>query len=499
MPDRSRRRALTRSTMATVLCATLAACYGPLKLADQTPAPARYTEATSSDATPPDDAALAVWWQQYHDETMTYVVTTALAQNQDIRIAAGRLDEARATIDAARSQLFPTIGAGVDGLRYYGGPTSLEFQQLLGVNDLTAQMWRGALQAQWEVDVFGRGRDRLSATKSLATAAAGDVEAVRLSVAAAAADLYINYRGLQQQHDLLRASESIASDFVTIAQKSFTAGVVLSTDIRVAQAGLAQVRARLADVDVAIAQARLGLENLCALPPGSLTQRLAGTGVLPSALPAIGPGQPIDLMRRRPDLIAAQARLEASIRQSDAARKNYWPTFSLAGTLARNGWQLAGQTLAPSTFWLFNIAAMVPLIDFGARKSQVDASDARAQQALAMYDKTAMTALFDVERALARLSRQAEVLASRREEVAQRNRVLSNVQRQYAVGDNGRLDIDQSRLALLESQSAQVREQVAQLQAQVALFRAMGGGWQANATPGEHAAADTTDMRTDTQ
>lgn len=488
IPDRRyrrpMRRPIIRALTVTLLGALLSACYGPLNLPDRTSLPTTYSEAASDAQTdpnvtvPPDDAALAVWWQQYHDDTMTFVVTTALAQNQDIRVATSRLDEARATIDAARSQLFPRIGAGVDGLRYYGGPTALEFQQLLGVNDLSAQMWRGAFQAQWEVDVFGQGRDRLSATKSLAAAAAGDVEAVRLSVASAAVDLYLTYRGLQQQQELLTASESIASDFVSIAEKSFKAGVVLSTDIRVAQAGLAQVRARLAEVNVGIAQARLGLENLCALPPGSLTQRLDANAPLPAALPAISPGQPIDLMRRRPDLIAAQARLEASISQTDVARKNYWPTFSLAGTLARNGWELAGQTLAPSTFWLFNVAAMVPLIDFGARKSQVDASDARARQALALYDKTAMTALFDVERALARLSRQSEVLASRREEVAQRKRVLANVQRQYALGDNGRLDIDQSRLALLESQSSQLREQVAQLQAQVALFRAMGGGWQ---------------------
>lgn len=475
---------------AAVLGTLLSACYGPLNLPDRTTLPATYTENVSPAAVPPDDAALAIWWQQYHDDTMTFIVTTALARNADIRVAVGRLDEARATIDAARSQLFPRIGAGVDGLRYYGGPTALEFQQLLGVNDLTAQMWRGAFQAQWEVDVFGQGRARLSATKSLAAAAAGDVEAVRLSVAAAAVDLYIAYRGLQQQHALLTASKSIASDFVTIADKSFKAGVVLSTDIRIAQAGLAQVQARLAEVDVAIAQARLGLESLCVLPPGSLAQRLAAAGPLPTALPAIAPGQPIDLMRRRPDLIAAQARLEASMSQSDVARKNYWPTFSLAGTLARNGWELAGQALAPSTFWLFNVAAMVPLIDFGARKSQVDASDARARQALALFDKTAMTALFDVEGALARLSRQSEVLASRREEVSQRNRVLSNVQRQYSVGDNGRLDIDQSRLALLESQSAEVREQAAQLQAQVALFRAMGGGWQMSTTPDGSAPTD---------
>jgi outer membrane protein TolC len=181
---------------------------------------------------------------------------------------------------------------------------------------------------------------------------------------------------------------------------------------------------------------------------------------------------------RRPDLIAARDRLFASVKQSDAARLNYWPTFSLSALLARNGWEIAGQNLGPSTFWLFGAVAAMPLIDFGARESQVESSDAQAQQALRAYEKTASGALYDVEQALSRLKRQEQLQQARNEEVARRNEVLRKTTRQFTVGDVGRIDIDQARVALLESQAALVREQVGQLQAQVALFRAMGGGWQ---------------------
>jgi outer membrane protein TolC len=149
----------------------------------------------------------------------------------------------------------------------------------------------------------------------------------------------------------------------------------------------------------------------------------------------------------------------------------------LSALLARNGWTIAGQSLGASTFWLFGGALALPLIDFGARQSVVEATDAQAQQAFFAYEKAAAGALFDVEQALARLRRQQAVLAKRGEEVSQRSEVLRKAQEQYRVGDVGRIDIDRARVELLDSQSALLNERVGLLQAQVALFRAMGGGW----------------------
>ena len=357
-------------------------------------------------------------------------------------------------------------------------PTLLEFQEFLGVNDLNAQFWRVGLQTQWEVDLFGRGRARLAAAHAVTSAAAGDAEAVRLSIVATVADLYLTLRGLQQQLVLLEQSHQIAADFVVIAQHSFTAGVVLSTDVDAARAGLAQVEARQRDVTEAVIRTRLLIEALCVADPGALAGELDANNALPQPAPDIAPGQPVDLLMRRPDLIAAQARLLARVKESDAARLNYWPTLSLSALLARNGWTIAGQSLGASTFWLFGGVLALPLIDFGARQSVVEATDAQAQQAFFAYEKAAAGALFDVEQALARLRRQQAVLAKRGEEVSQRNEVLRKAQEQYRVGDVGRIDIDRARVELLDSQSALLNERVGLLQAQVALFRAMGGGWQ---------------------
>jgi len=481
MPDRHSRVAGRRLLLAFLLAGVTCACTGPLKLSAPAQLPQHFTEAApepSGGAATPSDAQLAQWWTQFDDPVLTELIGQALEHNYDIAIAATRVDQARASVTGARSQLLPSAGFGLEGARYHGGETELEFQELLGVNDLNAQFWSAGLQTQWEIDVFGRGRARLAAAHALASAAAGDAEAVRLSIVATVADLYMTYRGLQQQRALLAQSHQVAADFVVIADRSFAAGVTLSTDIDVARAGLAQVDARQQDVDAAISAARLSIENLCVVAPGSFNDELESSTALPKLLPDITPGQPVDLLMRRPDLIAARERLLASVKQADAARLNYWPTVSLSALLARNGWVLAGRSLGASTFWLFGAALSLPLIDFGARESQVQAADAQAQQALLAYEKAASGALNDVEQALARLRRQQQLLAARNQEVSRRQEVLRKVMEQYRVGDIGRIDIDQARVALLESQSALVREQVGLIQSQVALFRAMGGGWQ---------------------
>jgi NodT family efflux transporter outer membrane factor (OMF) lipoprotein len=478
-------RSMWRTTrqlhLAALVVAIASGCTGTLKLDSPKALPQSFNEASPEAAnahTSLSDEQLATWWTQFNDPALTQLIETAIAHNYDISIAAARVDQARSTVRLARSQLLPSVGVGAQAASYHGGETALEFQEFLGINDLDAQFWRVGLQTQWEIDVFGRGRARLAAARASTLAAAGDAEAVRLAVIGGVADLYMTYRGLIRQRELLAQSHQIAADFVVIAEQSFKAGVVLSTDIDVARAGLAQVEARQQDVETAISAAQLSLENLCAVQPGELTATLSSVSGLPTPLPDITPGQPVDLLMRRPDLIAARDRLYASMKQSDAARLNYWPTFSLSALLARNGWDIAGRGLGPSTFWLFGAAAALPLIDFGARESQVESSDAQAQQALQAYEKAASGALFDVEQALSRLKRQQDLQRARNEEVARRNEVLRKTTRQFTVGDIGRLDIDQARLALLDSQATLVREQVGQLQAQVALFRAMGGGWE---------------------
>lgn len=474
--SRQARRRLRGVALVSAL-ALGAGCAPALKLDQAQTVPESYSEAHSGAGRQTDAQNLAQWWERFHDPLLTRLVSSALEHNYDVRLAVERVAQAQAGALGAFSRLFPSIGAGAKGTRYDGGDTDLVLLQPFGIDRLEFDRWQTGLQASWELDLFGQGRARLAAARELGKAAQADVQAVKLSVAASVADMYVNYRGLQKQQQLMLESQTIADEVMQIAERSFDAGVVQSTDIDLARADASQLRARLAELDAALAQLRLNLENLCVLPPGALTQELNQTAAMPVLPGPIAPGQPADLLLRRPDLVAAQARFEASWRQSDLARLNYLPRLSLGAVLGRSGIHTGGRSLGASGFWMADLVFALPLIDFGARKAEVQLADAQSRQAFLAFEQSARGALFDVERALATLDRIDRQAAARQQEVEHRNELMRKILAQYQIGDAGRLDMAQARADLLTSQASLARDQIRQFQAHIALYRAMGGGW----------------------
>lgn len=483
--------------LATVTSVTLLAsgCVAPFQFDSLFKLPDSYRETDMAEQKKQALSApeLAIWWEQFHDPVLSQLINETLTRNNDLKIAATRVEQARAVELGARSLLLPTVGLGAQAKRFSGGETESILLNEIGIDNFSANYWQTGLQVGWELDLFGAGRARLAAAQEQRKASLADVQAVRLSLTATVASLYSSYRGLQQQQLVLQDSLKEAKEFLDIAERSFTAGVVLSTDVNLARAGVAQVQARLQKVDAGLAQVRLNLENLSMLPPGSLNALLAEPKPIPQIEATISPGQPVELLMRRPDLISAEARFKATLKQGEAARLDYLPKFSLAGLLGRSGMEIGSNVSSAGSLWLVNLIMSVPLIDFGARQSQVEIADARSREALLAYEKFALAALFDVERALAQLAREQQQQQAIQTEIDERNIVLQKTSRQYELGDAGRLEMAQARVALLDSRAALVTQQVSQLQTQISLFLAMGGGWNMG---GE--AAETTPESTPT-
>ncbi len=474
--SRQTRRWLSRVGSVCLLAAA-GGCAPALHLDDPAPAPGAFSEAPAAGAQSLSPQELAQWWKQFNDPLLSSLIGSALERNYDLGMALERVAQAQAGTLGARSRLLPSVGLGAGSMVYRGGDTDIDVLRAHGIDSIDIDRHQVGLQAAWEIDIFGQGRKRLEATRRQTEAAQADVQAVHLSLAAAVADTYIAYRGLQQEQRLLRENLKIAEELVDIAERSFAAGAVMSTDVDLARAQVSQLHAGLEGIDSALAQVRLALENLCMVEPGGLAQDLAQNQSLPKALGPVAAGQPADLLLRRPDLISAQARFEASLLQGEAARLNYWPRLSLGALLGRSGIHFGGTSLGASNFWMADLLLVLPLIDFGARKAEVQLSDSRSRQAFLAFQKNARDALFDVERALATLNRTDRQQAARQQEVKERSEVLRKTIRLYEVGDAGRLEAAQARSGLLISQSGLLREEVGQLRAQVALFRAMGGGW----------------------
>ncbi|MDF0606309.1 efflux transporter outer membrane subunit [Neisseriaceae bacterium TC5R-5] len=469
----------TRHILNAGLLLALTACSNLPRPGSELPAlPTSYYQPTTTQGKSLSQAELALWWQQFDAPVLSQLVEQALAHNLDLQQALSRVEQARALEQSAGALLLPNIGLGAQAKRFYGSDTDSLLLNQAGITDTSATYWQASLRASWELDLFGAGRARLAASREQTKAMAADVQAVRLSLSAAVASLYVNYRGLQQQEQLLQEGLREAREIQDIAEHSFTAGLVQSTDIDLARAGVAQIQARLEQVNGGIALLRLNLESICGVTPGELQAMLTTQSGLP-ALPAeIKPGQPLDLLARRPDVMATQARLLAALKQSDAARLDYWPKFGLAGAAGRSSLDLGSGIPGASGLRLLSLVMMLPLIDFGAREAQVKLMDARSKEALLAYENSARQAMFDVERALAQLERDKQQQLATRAELAQRSSVFDKVRFKIKVGEAGRLDIAQARVALLDTRSALLTQQVQQLQSQIALFRAMGGGWE---------------------
>lgn len=451
----------------------LTGCVAPLSLDTNVELPSEYhtkLDTLERDGITINNEELVQWWEQFEDPILTQLIYLAINNNQDIQIALTRVEQARAMELGARAALLPQLGAVAASQRHSGFA--------LSTGKHVVRQWQADLQASWEIDLFGAGRQRLAASQYQTQASISDTQAVRLSLVATVASVYLDYRGMQRQSELVQESLAHANEFLNIAQRNFIDGFAQQADVHMAQANVSQVQAQLELTYTHIALLRSNLENLCMVSPGSLEALLGEHTPLPNIPAIISKNQPIDLLMRRPDLIAAQLRLYSALAQGQAARNDYYPKLSLSGLLGFSGIHIGGNNQGTEDLWLRGISAALPILDFGTRRAQVQLWDARSQEALLAYQQQAINALFDVERALLQLARDQEVHSALLEQVQERQKILQLVYRQFEVGTVGRLDVVQSRIDLLESQMALLAQDVSRLQTQIALFRSLGGGWE---------------------
>lgn len=344
--ERNRKRRLTGNVAAVGVLMALTGCTTPFETDISFYLPGIFHEAPEAKADSsqqePNEAELATWWTQFDDPLLSTLVSEALENNTDLQMALTRVDQARAAELGAFSMLMPSIGTGGQIRRYEGGDTNSLVAEQTGVYDKAVNYWQIGLQAAWEIDLSGAGRARLAATREQIAATRADAQAVRLSLVSTVVSLYVNYRGAEQQRALSEKGLQEAREILDIVKRSFTAGVGTSGDINASQAGVAQAETRLRQSEIAMAQLRLNLENICMMEPGALEEQLAANPQLPYIPATLSAGQPIDLLTRRPDLIAAQSRFMAALSEGDAARLDYWPKLTLAGLFGQSGFGFGG-------------------------------------------------------------------------------------------------------------------------------------------------------------
>jgi multidrug efflux system outer membrane protein len=480
------RRAPLRATMVLAVLTSmllLSGCARARPIQPEIVGPPSWSSAGPDTAQSPT-GDLSQWWTRLGDPVLSGVIGQALKKNTSLRTAQANLREARAERNYAAANRFPTITGTASGSASVSNSPSGS-----GGNVFSAE-----LDATWDPDVFGAKRQALRAADADLSTGVADLQSTRVSLIAEVATDYVDLRSYQTRLVIARRNEASQTETLQLTEWRAQAGLVSSIDIEQARSNLEQTRANIPTLETSAAQSKHELSVLLGLSPGALNRKLAATAPIPTAPDTLVVGVPAETLRQRPDVRAAEQKIiaeTARLWQKDAAR---YPTFSLSGSFileqllggAAVG-VVTGSTLtsltANTTATGSGLGSITrTLFDRGRIRQQIEIQNAVQEQAVISYESTVLTALKDVENALVSFqnSRQRLKALNQASEAARNAAQLAH--NRYSAGlIDFQTVLDSERTALT------IEDSVAQTQADrtnalIQLYKALGGGWQADAT-----------------
>ncbi|MDB6045587.1 MAG: hypothetical protein JWM63_4138 [Gammaproteobacteria bacterium] len=424
-------------------------------------------------AQPADAQQRGNWWEVFDDPKLNALEKQLDVANPDLQAAVARFQQARAIASRARSDEFPTVGAGASASR---GRTSgnSPLAALLGGVPVTRNDFVTSLDLNWEIDVFGRVRNAAAAARAQAQESAADAAAVQLSLQAELAADYFTLRGDDTTGQLLEDTIKVYDRAYQLTSNRYQEGIAAATDVDQADTQRQSARAQLSSVRRERAQLEHAIAVLLGQVPSAFTLEPAS---LASGVPPVDSGLPSALLQRRPDVARAERAMAAANAQIGVARAAWFPVFSLAGAAGFESVLASSWVKAPSRFWSVGPSAQVPLLDFGARSAVNRQARAAYDEALANYRKTTLTAYQEVEDNLAALHHLADELKADEAASASAQSSANHADKRYDAGVADYVEVTTTHTAALQEQRNAISARVAQLNAAVALVRATGGGW----------------------
>jgi NodT family efflux transporter outer membrane factor (OMF) lipoprotein len=462
-----------------VLMALSACAVGPNYKAPASPLAGAY----HSPAPPADTAAqveLATWWQGFGDPELTRVVERAAAQNLDLAQARARLVQSRAALKAAGAALLPSLdanGAAADGRQSLLGPVGSIGSHLPGFPRNYDDVQLG-VAASWEIDLFGGERRARDAARAEALGARSEVEAIRSTIEAEAADGYLLARGYQARLAVAESQLKVEQDLLKLVNRRLDQGVAAERDQHQTQAAREAVSASIPPLRAGLEAQLNRLDVLMGAQPGTYRAEIEAAGPLPQAPGLSGEVQPGDLMRRRPDVLAAEQRLIAANARIGVAISDYYPKVSLSGLFGAESLDSSKLFTGPAQATQIAAGFRWRLLDFGRVDAEVAGAKGREAEALAAYRATALRAAEEVETSLSNLQQDRLRAQALGREVDQLTTARRQSQQAYEGGVASLLEVRDADRDLLTASDQLVQSKVAAARAAVASFRALGGGWR---------------------
>lgn len=451
--------------------AVLSACSTPPV---QAPAPSVPLAAAFAhgDTAPAEGAAAgAAWWAAWGDSRLTALVEEALRANQDIAIALQRVAQARAGADAQGSRLWPTVGLQASASRSESGVPEPVKQ---GMPDTRAL--RAGVDVAWEIDLAGGVRAARDAAQADTTAAAAGVQGARLLVASEVARQYFVLRSAHERLRIVQALAQAQHDTARRVESRLREGQASAFDHDRARAEADALEAQVPALRMLVGTTQTRLALLLGRSPSAPVVD-ADSGFVWPAPRAIAAGQPSELLRRRPDLVAAEARVGAEALRTAEARAQWWPKLFLSALVGREDLRLNALDLAPVHFSNVALAFAAPIFNAGRIDAGIRVQSARADEALLAWQKAVLVAVQEVEDSLLVRSQEAERNAALALTVEHRRRSLQRAESLQREGQIDLLVLLDVQRSVLASELALSESRLQQALADVQLFKALGGGF----------------------
>jgi NodT family efflux transporter outer membrane factor (OMF) lipoprotein len=432
----------------------------------------------------PADAAVPKldWWRGFGSRELIALIEDAQAHNFDIAIAVAQIKQADAQVHITGAPLFPAIdlnGSANVAKATTGG------NGVLNAQSSVSTIYATSLSASYVLDFWGKNQAALVADEENAVAARYNREVVALSTITTVASTYFQILAAQDELRILRKDVDDSSRILDLIMQQFAAGTVSQVNVAQQQSVVATLRAQIPPVEQVLQQSLAALAVLVGRMPERFGAR--GGSMMQIKVPRVTPGLPSELLRQRPDLRQAEAKLAAANYNVQSARAAFFPNIELT---AKSGFQSAAlQTLFGPGAWFYSAAASLtqPVFDGFLLEGLLEKQLGVREEALQTYRKSVLSAFSDVEGALIALQQTSLQEKYQREAVLASQMAFYLSEQQLREGTVNLVTLLQTELTLFQAENSLVAVQLLRLKAAVALFQALGGGW----SPTEQVASAT--------
>jgi NodT family efflux transporter outer membrane factor (OMF) lipoprotein len=412
----------------------------------------------------------AAWWLTLGDSELTALIQSALVRSTDVRASEARLWQSRAALQMQRRNALPKSSAAAAYVHAGLPKTSIN------VGDL--DVYDVSLDATWEIDLFGGTRRTIEAASAEARAQEADLADVQVQIAAEVAQTYIDLRDRQQRIALVRESAGLEQQTLMLTQQRRARGVASELDVERIRTQVENTQATIIPLESQITESFDQLAVLTGREPGALDVELNEGQSLPTVPSSVSIGDPAAMLKRRPDIRAAERRMASKNAQIGEYEADWFPKLTLFGDLGFSASE-PGHLFRSGNFTWFGVPYLQwNALDFGRTKAKVEQAKAGLEEAEAQYEGTVLDALRDADVALSRYGHQREsvVILRNVEMSATRSAVLT--EQRYRAGVSSALEWLDAERTRFSAQQSRISGEAQLVKYYVALEKSLGMGWQ---------------------